>query len=191
MHHDKWDKFYNKRGRFFLMPHEYMGKVIRRFNELNIRRIIDLGCGSGRHLVYLADKGFFVDGIDFSPSAVELARKWLNQRGLKADISVSDIHQRLGFIKDEQYDAILGINSLHYIDIESFINTLSEINRILRTGGLLILSVPSEKAFVKDEFTEQIYFKEKTIKTILEDKFRILDFTLDSRSNFFIIAQEK
>lgn len=191
MHHDKWDRFYNQKGRFFLMPHEYMGKVIRRFNELNIKRVIDLGCGSGRHLVHLAERGFFVDGIDFSPSAVELARKWLNQRNLRADISVSDVHERLEFIKDEKYDAILGINSLHYTNMEIFIKTLSEINRILKTGGLLILSVPSEKAFVKDEFTEQTYFKEKTIKTILEDKFRILDFALDSRSNFFIIAQEK
>ena len=49
------------------------------FRENHVRRILDLGCGDGRHLVYLAATGFEVSGLDFAPTALELARPGRNQ----------------------------------------------------------------------------------------------------------------
>lgn len=42
-------------------------------------RILDVGCGAGRHALYLQEKGFDVTGIDLSPGAIEVSRR----RGLK------------------------------------------------------------------------------------------------------------
>lgn len=36
--------------------------------------VLDVGCGSGRHTIYLQDKGLAVTGIDESPGAVEVCR---------------------------------------------------------------------------------------------------------------------
>lgn len=37
-------------------------------------RILDVGCGSGRHSLYLQGKGFDITGVDFSPGAIEVCR---------------------------------------------------------------------------------------------------------------------
>ncbi len=63
-------------------------------------RVLDIGCGVGRHSLYLQDIGFEVQGIDISPLAVEVSRL----RGLKEPkvISISQISPKLG-----KFDTIL------------------------------------------------------------------------------------
>lgn len=48
-------------------------------------RVLDIGCGAGRHALYLQDQGFNVVGVDKSPLAVEVCR----QRGLKETLNLS------------------------------------------------------------------------------------------------------
>jgi len=40
-------------------------------------RVLDLGCGVGRHLVYLSSQGFEMHGLDLSPAGVERCQKEL------------------------------------------------------------------------------------------------------------------
>jgi SAM-dependent methyltransferase len=63
-------------------------------------RVLDIGCGPGRHLVYLQEHGFPATGIDVSPGAIEVCRR----RGL-ADVRVMPVTQvdhRIG-----RFDTIL------------------------------------------------------------------------------------
>jgi SAM-dependent methyltransferase len=57
-------------------------------------RVLDIGCGAGRHALYLQEKGFDVLGIDISPLAIKVCRG----RGLKRAriLSINDISARLG-----------------------------------------------------------------------------------------------
>lgn len=63
-------------------------------------RVLDIGCGAGRHSLYLQDIGFDVQGIDISPLAIEVSRL----RGLKEPkvISINQISPKLG-----KFDTIL------------------------------------------------------------------------------------
>jgi len=63
-------------------------------------RILDIGCGAGRHSLYLQEKGFEVTGIDNSPLSIEVCR----QRGLKntAVLPINDIDPSIGI-----YDTVL------------------------------------------------------------------------------------
>jgi SAM-dependent methyltransferase len=56
-------------------------------------RAIDLGCGSGANVVFLADRGFEAVGVDFSKVAIERARKVARDRGLddRARFTVGDV----------------------------------------------------------------------------------------------------
>jgi SAM-dependent methyltransferase len=62
--------------------------------------VLDIGCGAGRHALYLQEKGFAVLGIDSSPLAVEACRR----RGLANArvLSVTQISSALG-----QFDTLL------------------------------------------------------------------------------------
>jgi SAM-dependent methyltransferase len=64
-------------------------------------RILDIGCGAGRHSLYLQQKGFEVTGIDVSPGAVKVCKL----RGLKKVLvrSISDI----GRFAPDSFDTIL------------------------------------------------------------------------------------
>jgi len=54
-----WDEIFKQAGKFFTDPHEDMPLMVRWLKEDNAKTILDLGSGSGRHVVYLAKNGFF------------------------------------------------------------------------------------------------------------------------------------
>ena len=89
-----WDKVYKEKGNFFLKPHESIPSVAKFFKKQGVKRILDLGSGTGRHIVYLAKKGLDVYGFDPSPTGVELTKKWLKKEHLKAHVIVHDMKKK-------------------------------------------------------------------------------------------------
>jgi len=187
--HTAWEQHYLEHGRFHLDPHPMLQSAINVFKVHEIKSVIDLGCGSGRHLVPLAEQGFEVQGIDFSPSAVDLAQKWLIERGLEGRASVADIHEEVKAFKDASIDAAIAVDSLHYQSSEEFIDTLHEVNRMLKTGGLLFLVVPSKLADDPDA-GDVFKFNEPALRHALENTFKVLEWRLDDNKHFAVIAQE-
>lgn len=53
--------------------------------------VIVPGCGQGWEVVFLAERGFRVIGIDLAPAALALCRRRLEQRGLAAELIVADV----------------------------------------------------------------------------------------------------
>jgi len=56
-----------------------------------IHRVLDLGCGVGRHLCLFASEGFEVYGLDHSESGLETCRRRLHLDGLTADLRLGDM----------------------------------------------------------------------------------------------------
>jgi SAM-dependent methyltransferase len=54
-------------------------------------RAIDLGCGTARNVVYLAQQGFDVTGVDFIPAAIELGRVRAQEAGVEANLVADDL----------------------------------------------------------------------------------------------------
>ena len=188
--HQSWSDFYQKYGRFYLKPHEFFNRVVSRFKTFDIHNSLDLGCGSGRHCIALSEKGVSVTGVDFSPSAIELARTWARTKGLHVDLIIADIHEHIVGINDASFDSVVAINTLEYSTKGQFEKTISEVNRILKDGGLFWLVVPSKDS-TKNKVADHLVFDENEIKAILAKTFRVLEFSKDSQMNFSILAQEK
>jgi SAM-dependent methyltransferase len=97
-------------------------------------RVLDIGCGAGRHSVYLQSKGFDVTGIDVSPLAVKVSRL----RGLKKAkvMSISEI----GFFKLGSFDTVLmlGNNFGLFGSFNKARLLLKKLSRIASPGGLII-----------------------------------------------------
>lgn len=49
-------------------------------------RTVDLGCGTGRNALFLAQQGFHVTGIDYATSAIEKARQKAEMAGLEVEL---------------------------------------------------------------------------------------------------------
>lgn len=109
--------------------------MLRLIGDVSGRRILDAGCGSGPLTATLRDSGAMVTGFDASAAMVDLARQRL---GEDADLHVADLGGPLPF-GDAEFDDVVASLVLHYL--EDWAGPLSELRRVLKPSGRLILSV--------------------------------------------------
>jgi SAM-dependent methyltransferase len=96
------------------------------------RRILDVGCGTGTMLLHLARYGS-VQGVDADEEAVRFCR----QRGIEY---VQRAEVPLPF-EPEAFDLVTLLDVLEHVDDDR--GMLRELNRVLRPGGMLLLTVPA------------------------------------------------
>ena len=116
-----WDKkFYGKeeeyRKEIFRIPHQDLPKFVKLLRYIKAKRILDLGCGTGRHVIALAKRGFEVYGIDIAKNALNLARERLKEKNLKAKLKIGDIYKKLPF-KNNFFDGLISTKTIHHARI--------------------------------------------------------------------------
>ncbi len=119
-----------------LIAEEELGLLKKR----GAKRILDLGCGDGLTLAFLAGKGFDVTGIDYSEIGLANARKRLAETGKSAKLIVGDIYAPLPFA-DDAFDAVIAYQVINHNTIRKIRELLREIRRILKPGGLFSVKV--------------------------------------------------
>lgn len=96
-------------------------------------RVLDLGCGVGRHALLHAALGHRVTALDAAPDGLaELERK-----AVLAGVEIETRHggmDQLPF-EDGSFDHVLSFNVIYHADEEVMIRTIREIFRVLRPGG--------------------------------------------------------
>jgi SAM-dependent methyltransferase len=137
-----WDEIFRRNGRVFDSPAPVMHHVAEVLQEHRCRRVVDLGCGSGRHTVFLAQRGFDVIGVDNSRTALDLSRQWLQDEGLRARLARADMRRALP-LADSVCDGLISTQVIHHARLATVRGTARELSRILRPGRILFVSVPS------------------------------------------------
>jgi 2-polyprenyl-3-methyl-5-hydroxy-6-metoxy-1,4-benzoquinol methylase len=131
-------------------------------------RILDLGCGAGEFLEYLAAMDFSkTEGIDYSPE--QLA--WCRSRGLER---LTQVHDAPAFLRERRGQmACVVMNSvLEHIPKAEIIPLLETIRDTLMKGGSLLLQVPNMAniyglAARYLDFTHEVGFTEHSIRQVL------------------------
>lgn len=116
-----------------------IAKVVEVLKEQNIKRILDLACGTGRHTLYFARAGFEVHGIDLSSEGIKIARRKLREQNLKAHLKVGSIYKTLPYPNDF-FDAVVCIRSINHGRIEDIRKTIKEIRRVLKPEGVIFVT---------------------------------------------------
>lgn len=110
--------------------------------ELGVDRasVLDCSCGIGTQAIALGLRGHHVTGTDISVSAVTRAAREAALRGVRLPAAAADM-RHLPF-SDGQFDVVLSAdNSLpHLLRAVDVCAALMEMRRVLRSGGLLIVS---------------------------------------------------
>ncbi len=122
--------------------------VHRRFLDAHVRagmRVLDLGSGPGRFSIDLVALGAEVTVADLSPVQLDLARKRLDERGMLD--RVVGFHQLdvvdLRSIEDRTFDVVVCFGGVVSYTRRRHIEALRELVRVLRPGGVVLLSVMS------------------------------------------------
>ena len=128
-------------GRFARCPYEFVASFVFRNMPRKPRReieIMEVGCGTGNNLWFLAHEGFSVVGIDGSPSAVDYSRNWLESAGFSAELAVGNF-VKLPFA-DNRFDLIFDRAALCYLGFSQIAAAVQEIHRVLKPGGRFLFN---------------------------------------------------
>ncbi|MFW9969486.1 MAG: class I SAM-dependent methyltransferase [Candidatus Odinarchaeota archaeon] len=136
-----WEDIFSEKGKIFTEPHQDMERIARIFKEKGVQKILDIGSGTGRHLIFFSKKGFEIYGFDASPKAISIAKEWLADENLNVEIKLHSMQEKFPY-ENNFFDAVISIQVIHHNKIKEIIKTVNEIERVLKIGGLIFITVP-------------------------------------------------
>ena len=97
-------------------------------------RCIDLGCGTGNYVIFLAGKGFTVTGIDASPAAISIARDRAEKKGVQCDFLIADVLHAADQVQ-VTFDFAYDWEVLHHVFPEEREQYVDNVFSLLNSGG--------------------------------------------------------
>lgn len=120
-------------------------------------KVLDLGCGNGDLLIYLAQRGANVVGIDYSKDAVSLTKKKLEKQELnlkkRVKIYIKDA-KKLDF-KKNCFDMVISIDVFEHLYQGELDIVMQKISKVLKPNGILLVHTEANKIYL--DFMHKIY----------------------------------
>lgn len=149
------------------LPDHLLNTLEHFFHENGVKKILEVGVGSGKLMKALRRMGYEVDGIDISPASAELA-----------DAQVASA-TNIPFV-DDSFDCVLGISIIEHLTREAGICFINEAKRVLKQDGVIFLVTPNfssplrylqrENWFAYSDKTHIFFYSPKTLKKLLHNR---------------------
>lgn len=154
--HKRWDEVYSQKFMTMWYPNEDIIRFCSRLIQKKlthdryevrrpVERVLDLGCGNGRHAMYFARQGVKASGIDLSPQAIEWAKDWARREQLDVDFRVGDITE-LPYT-DATFDVVVSHGVLDHVPSETAERAAREVRRVLKPKGLFYCDLRSNEDY--------------------------------------------
>lgn len=139
--------------------------LLKKYGE-NIKKIINYGCGTGKHDIELSIMGYHCTGIDMSQMMIDTAIENVKQEGLQINFSVADVRSHE---PAEKYDAV--ISMFHVMSYQNsnddILSAFRTVRKALDKGGLFLFDVWYGAGVLSDK--PQIRVKE-----VEDDKYKLI-----------------
>lgn len=141
--YDQWAPVYDCDGNPLQALEEPRVRAL--LGDVKKQRVLDMGCGTGRHALWCAEQGATVTAIDFSQGMLDQAKQ--KPHAEKVTWQTHDLHEPLPF-EDAAFDAVVsGLVLEHIRDLDLF---FSEAARVLKPQGSLVVSAMHPAMFLRD-----------------------------------------
>ena len=202
-----WEEIFKEHGKVFSKTQEDIPDLTKLFKKMKIKRILDLGCGTGRHVIYFAKKGFDIYGFDISGTGVKYTKKWLKKDKLNARIIVHNMSKKFPY-QNNFFDAVISVRVIHHNKLNIVRKTIKEIKRVLRTNGIIFIVVPTSKMLLNKKYKKiapgtyihldgkekglvHYYFNRKKIYEEFRKYFKIRNIHIDSNKQSCILGEKR
>lgn len=167
----RWDKYWRDEAyvaRNWLEPDPDIVRLSPVMHAHKVQKVLDLGCGVGRHLVYLCRQGFEVHGLDISSAGVERCQKELAQHQLQATVQVADM---LAIPYPNQFfDWVLSVQVIYHTTASTLNQAIQHVRDKLKPGGFFYVTFPPVDNIAPDsgqEIEPRTYLKEEDGEPLL------------------------
>ncbi|MDP2630209.1 MAG: class I SAM-dependent methyltransferase [Candidatus Uhrbacteria bacterium] len=111
--------------------------IVKKLGLKKGMRVLDVGCGNGRHAIEFARRGYRVTGVDPAASLIALARKTSGAQGLDIHFFKKDIRD---FSPDQKFDAAIAMFSFGFLNKrDEHEQYLRQVVHLLKKGGSFFL----------------------------------------------------
>jgi len=142
----KWESLLLDPSSVTALPSLHVVKFAEQFKNTRRIRILDIGCGRGRHSIYLAKQpGFEVFALDSASVALEITKE--EARKNEVDIKIFKANATFLPFQDCFFDAVIAINVINHGTIDDVTESLAEMNRVLKNEGAFLSTLLSVKDF--------------------------------------------
>ena len=140
----EWDKILGEKSYSKEEPEDIVVEFVSLLKNKK-SKILDLGCGAGRHLIYVEECGFEGYGADISRTGLNITKNRLRQRKLDCNL----IRCHMNFLPYDKcsFDAVICINTLYHQKLEGMKRTIFEIYRILKSEGFLLTNFLTKRTY--------------------------------------------
>lgn len=124
----QWGKYPSESLVRWVMP------LIKNQNRTDLR-VLEVGCGIGANLWFLAQEGLQVYGVDGSRVAIEQANRLMESKGVRCEL----IHQNIDDLpfSDDYFDFVIDCECLYTNSLKKTEIIVDELYRITKPGGLI------------------------------------------------------
>lgn len=168
---------------------------------VGIKRIINFGCGTGRHDIEFVKRGYKCTGIDISSLMIEIARENAKRENIVMDFSVADIRT---YEPREKYDAVISL--FHVMSYQNknadILETFQTARKALDRGGVFIFDAWYGPGVLTDmpqvrvkEVEDDKYKLIRIARPVMHDKTNVVDvcyevFVVDKNTNKIKVINE-
>jgi SAM-dependent methyltransferase len=118
---------------------DFLEFAFRTLAAHKVRDVLDVACGSGRHVLGLAHRGYKCTGLDYTPEQVQTAKARAKREGVSVKLLQGD-STKLKY--EGEFDAVLAIRILFLLpDDDSVLTCLRQVHCALKSGGILVCNV--------------------------------------------------
>ncbi len=147
---------------------------------------LDLGCGDGRHALFLARNGYNVTGVDISQVAIKKVECLAQSEKLNSFLKLHHSDVRDFDYPLEEYDFVAAVTLFDHVPQKDVVPLFEKVAGSLKKNGVIFIKVHTVKDPGKlngsDKASElswaiQHYFKSAELRALLEKKFKILKYS--------------
>lgn len=153
--------------------------------------VLDSACGVGWGTEFLAQEAAYVIGADIDSTTIEYARKEYPQKNFT--FCVADI-THLPF-PNEIFDVVNSIETVEHVKRNSIETVIGEFRRVLKPGGLLLISTPDQDRYPYQPKTDAEvqgfhlwHYSQNELTVLLRPFFEV---TIEKPGSLYVICRKK